>query len=309
MTAPPVDTTPATPQERDQPPCYAFLGGGAMASAIIEGAINAATHNASQPPRFLVADPNPEKRARFERQHHTRAVPTAADLHQELLTATPDALVLAVKPQVFPDIATEWQKLAPLPALPVISIMAGTTLSTISDSLGANIRPIRIMPNTPASIGLGCSAIAPAPASTPRDIELATDLMASVGTVTRLPESLIDAFTAVAGSGPALLFAYAEAVISAAIELGIPRDQADPIVRQTLLGSISLMTRDPAGTPHPTPPTPPDIAALRTAVTSPGGTTAAALKSLSDDDFPTIIARALTAARNRGRALSDRGTE
>lgn len=270
-----------------------------MASAIMAGA--RAGDAPADRPSFLVAEPDADRRRSLEAIGLAEAVPTAGDLLSSIQQGEIDALVLAVKPQVFPKIATELREAGGLPECLVVSIMAGTTTAGIADALSGSYRVVRVMPNTPARVRQGCSAIAAGPTATGADLALTRRLMAAVGTVVELPESLMDAFTGVAGSGPAFVFAFAEALVAAATEVGIPAEQADGIVRQLLLGSVQLIVNkngEGAGGGLP------DLAELRRAVTSPGGTTAAGLGSLERDGLAAAVARAVRAARDRGRELS-----
>lgn len=292
-------TNPSTTSPPSTPIRLGFVGGGAMAHAIIAGAI--AASDPTSRPTFVVAEPDPTRRADLEQAGLARTVPAARDLIPAITQQHLDGLVLAVKPQVFPMVAQELIAAGGLPPVLVISIMAGTTIASITQSLSTPglppCRVVRVMPNTPARVGKACSALAIGPIVTPQDLALAHNLMLSVGTVTELPESLMDAFTAVAGSGPAFVFAFAEALIGAAVAAGIPAAQADGVVRQLLAGSVQLMLEGGLG--HW-----PDIAGLRRAVTSPGGTTAAGLASFERDGLGAMVARAVEAARDRGRALS-----
>ena len=149
------------------------------------------------------------------------------------------------------------------------------------------------MPNTPAQLGLGMTAIANDNTPDPTDLDNVRTLFTSVGEIIEIPESLMDAFTAVAGSGPAYLFYLAEGMMHAAESIGFTKDQADTIVRQTILGSSQLLTQSP-DTPGE----------LRAKVTSKNGTTYAATTTLDQKSVMDAIVAALTAARDRGRELA-----
>lgn len=207
-----------------------------------------------------------------------------------------DAFVLAVKPQMFPTVAPDLaSSLATLPksgAL-VVSIMAGVTSRRIADALGPRARVVRAMPNTPAQIGQGATAFALGPSASEGDAVTANTMLAALGPlVIRIDESLMDAFTAVAGSGPAYLFHLAESMTAGAIAAGFDAAAADAIVRQTLAGAAGLLATDKASP-----------AELRARVTSKGGTTEAAMNVLADAKVREAVVAAIVAARDRGREL------
>ena len=202
-----------------------------------------------------------------------------------------DVVVLAVKPQDFDAVLSELGPLVPDNAL-VISIAAGIPISTITDSIPqANV--VRAMPNTPARIGAGVTGISGAPGCPPDALDWAARLLRSVGSVVEVPESLQNAVTAVSGSGPAYVFYLAEAMIQAGVGLGLTQQQAKDLTVATVVGAGQLLAQsgqDPQG--------------LRAAVTSPGGTTAAAIAALDAAGVNAAIATAVTAARDRGSQLS-----
>lgn len=207
-------------------------------------------------------------------------------------------VVLAVKPQMFAAVAAE---LAPIMSgrseRCVISIMAGVRSATIRERLGDRARVVRAMPNTPARVGQGVTAIAAGPGATEGDMAIAGRLFAALGpVVVRIDEGLMDAFTAVAGSGPAYLFYLAEAMERAAVEVGLDAAMARRVVAQTLRGAAALIDGDGQGDPG----------LLRAAVTSKRGTTAAAVASLERDGVMECWVRAIVAARDRGAELGRR---
>lgn len=260
-----------------------------MATAILDGAQRAGVID---PDRLIVADPNPERRARFRVSARSTSEALHALARLETLPGN-GAILLAVKPQVLPEIAPE---IGPAlaegrPSRLVLSILAGVTNRTIA-SLGPAARPIRVMPNTPAQVARGMSALAPSEASTPEDLARARALFEAVGRVVELPEDLIDAFTALAGSGPAYVFLLTEAMAHAAETLGIAPEDAATIARATVAGAGALLDADPRAAGE-----------LRRAVTSKGGTTAAALDAFERGGLRDLVTDALTAARDRGREL------
>lgn len=203
-------------------------------------------------------------------------------------------VVLAVKPQML-GVATdpirpllERGGLAPT----VISILAGVRSTGIAEAMGEGSRVVRVMPNTPASIGMGMSAVAGSDSSTAEDVEVAKLLMGAVGETVEIDESMMDAFTAVAGSGPAYVFYLVEAMTKAAESLGFGAAIARRIVDQTVVGSAALLD-DSAD----------DAATLRAKVTSKNGTTHAATTTLDERRVMEAFVAALTAARDRGEEL------
>lgn len=261
------------------------IGGGNMARAIIEGSIGA---RATRPDNWLVAEPDAARRDRF-RSAGIRTAESAGAMLDALPAGS--QLLLAVKPQVLPDVASEiadrrFEGVA-------ISILAGTPSQRVREALGGSARVIRVMPNTPARICEGMSAIAIGAGAEPGDEDVARALFEAVGEVVAIEEPLMDAFTGVAGSGPAYLFYLAEGMARGAVECGMDAELADLVVRQTLLGAARLLATS-------------DVPASeqREAVTSRGGTTEAALGVLEERNVGESIALAVRAARDRGRELS-----
>jgi pyrroline-5-carboxylate reductase len=278
------------------PPLIACVGGGNMARALVEGSIRAGAISARE---WLIAEPDEGKRRGFE-EIGVAAVGSVAGLVGRLGEAT--QVLLAVKPQALEAVAAEGAGVSGVAGSGfslgagrvVISILAGTPSSKVA-ALLPGCRVVRAMPNTPAQIGLGCTAIALGMGAQAGDEALALRLFAGVGPVVeRIEESLMDAFTAVAGSGPAYVFYLAEAMTRAAVELGFEPAVADRIVRQVLTGSAGLLAGS-AGR---------SAAELRAAVTSKGGTTEAACRVLDDAGVMRVIVAALGAARDRGRELA-----
>lgn len=205
-----------------------------------------------------------------------------------------DMTVLAIKPQVLPDVCTALKPHISAD-LPVLSIAAGQTIAAIQAALHAGQPVIRAMPNTPAAIGKGITAaVASAQAQASR--AMADNLLAAGGPLVWLAdESMMDAVTAVSGSGPAYVFYLIEALAAAGEKAGLPAAMAALLARQTIIGAAALAEAD-AQTPAPV---------LRENVTSPNGTTAAALSVLMDGRWQEILTEAVQAAAARSRALSD----
>jgi len=259
---------------------YALIGAGQMGMAVLRGAFSSGV---MQPGDCAVVEPDASK-------HGAVAAMGCAVSSTSELAAGCDVIILAVKPQSFPEAA---RALGSLPAgTLVISVMAGLSSSAIRGALGGVCRVVRVMPNTPCQIGAGMSAIARGAGAQAGDDAVARSLFATIGKVIDVDESQMYAVTAVSGSGPAYVFLLAELMEQSATQLGISVEQARTLVTQTILGAARLL--DESGQLPGT---------LREAVTSPGGTTAAALRIMYERKVPDIIVQAITAARDRGREL------
>ena len=206
-----------------------------------------------------------------------------------------DIILLAIKPQVINKVLAEISgDLKPEQLL--LSIAAGIPLKTIEDATGKRIPAIRIMPNTPALVQKGISALAPGSLATPEHMELAASIFARVGKTVEINEALMDAVTAVSGSGPAYAFLVIEAMIDAAVNQGLPRDIARTLVIETFNGSCALL-QDTGLQPM----------VLKDMVTSPGGTTIAGLAALEKQGVRTAFFQAVKAACDRSRELGKTG--
>jgi len=259
-----------------------ILGGGKMGAALVGGLIEAGW----EPETLAIAEIDSDRRGALEQQFpNVRLVPSPA-----WAVADTDVVVVAVKPtDVAPTLETA------LPALPadtlVVSIAAGVTIARL-ERLVPDRPVVRAMPNTPALVGVGASAIAPGTHATAEHLDLAQQLLGAVGIVVRVGEPALDAVTGLSGSGPAYVFLVAEAMIEAGVLVGLPRAIASELVVQTLLGSATLLARESDGPEE-----------LRAAVTSPGGTTAAGLRELEAHGLRAAILDAVTAATRRSREL------
>jgi pyrroline-5-carboxylate reductase len=196
--------------------------------------------------------------------------------------------VLAVKPADVPAAAAA---LAAAGVERVVSIAAGVRLAALEEALGP-VPVVRAMPNTPALVGAGATAIAAGSRAGEDDLAWAEEVLGAVGVVVRVPESLLDAVTGLSGSGPAYVFLVAEALIDAGVLVGLPRDLSATLTVQTLLGAARLLAESGEG---------PE--ALRAAVTSPGGTTAAGLRALESAGVRAALLDAVSAATERSRGL------
>lgn len=260
----------------------ALLGGGKMGAALVGGLLD----SAFEPSDLAVAEIDADRRRDLEaRFPQVRVVPSVA-----WAVADADVVVVCLKPADVPEALESAGAALGAEAL-VLSIAAGVTIATLEAA--APGRPVvRAMPNTPATIGLGASAIAAGTHAHDGHLDLAEQLLGGVGLVVRLPERLLDAVTGLSGSGPAYVFLVAEALVEAGVLVGLPRATATKLVNQTLLGASTLLAQGDEG---------PE--ALRAAVTSPGGTTAAGLRSLEAAGVRSAFIDAVVAATRRSSEL------
>jgi pyrroline-5-carboxylate reductase len=280
-------TTPTAPGARtvaDFTGTIVLVGAGKMGGAMLDGWLALGL-----PPASVVAiepQPTPELTALASRG--LKLNPPLKDVRGA------SAIVIAVKPQVAPTVVPT---LVPLlaPDTVVLSIMAGRTLAFLKGALAPDIALVRAMPNTPAAIGRGITVAVPNAKVSQRQRELVDALLAATGLVEWVTdEGLIDAVTAVSGSGPAYVFLLVEALTQAGISAGLSPELAAKLARATVSGSGELLNRSPL-----------DPATLRQNVTSPGGTTAAALDVLmAADGLAALMSRAVLAATRRSRELA-----
>jgi pyrroline-5-carboxylate reductase len=264
---------PSPPQPRQ----LTIIGGGNMGAALLGGLLDSAVIG---PEALAVVDVLEARRTEL-----------AASFPEVLVTdevPQTGAALVAVKPGDVPAAATA---AAAAGATRILSIAAGVRLATIEAAVGPGVAVVRAMPNTPALVRLGASAIAPGTGAADDDVAWAESILAAVGTVERMSERDLDLFTGVAGSGPAYVFLVAEALTDAAVANGMTPDVAERVVRQLLLGSATLLDREG------------DPATLRERVTSPGGTTAAGLAVLGERGVREAFAAAVAAATERSREL------
>jgi pyrroline-5-carboxylate reductase len=263
----------------------AFIGGGNMARSLIGGLLK--TGIAAD--RLSVAEPLAEARQALGRDF---GVASYAD--SQLAVAAAEVVVLAVKPQIMPTLHAGLRDTLQHQRPLLISIAAGVRLHQLERWFGAGLAIVRCMPNTPALIGAGATALCANQRVGPAQKAQAQHILDAVG-ITRWvdDERLMDTVTALSGSGPAYFFALVEHLVAAAMAQGLPRDIARALAAQTCLGAGRMLTESGD-----------DPAVLRQRVTSPHGTTQAALESLSADDLPRIVARAVAAATRRGEEMS-----
>jgi pyrroline-5-carboxylate reductase len=261
----------------------AVVGAGVMGETLLSGLIRAGRH----PSTLLVGEKRPDRAAELEQRYGVEVVDNAEAARRA------DTLALVVKPQDMSDLLHE---LSPhvRPGQLVVSLAAGITTGFIESRLPDGVAVVRVMPNTPALVDEGMAAISRGSHCDEEHLVEAESLLASTGKVLRVPEKQQDAVTAISGSGPAYLFFVVEAMIEAGVHLGLPRSTSTELVVQTVVGSAKLLRETGE---HPT--------VLRERVTSPAGTTAAAVRELEDHKVRAAFLTAMEAARDRSRALAE----
>jgi pyrroline-5-carboxylate reductase len=263
-----------------------FLGAGQMATALAKGWTAAGLLDRTS---SVASDPLPAAWTRFAADTGLRVV----DSNAAVLAAC-RLIVLAVKPQVLPDVLWEIRPHVTRDHL-FVSIAAGVTLDQLADQLGQETRIVRVMPNTPALVGASAAGFAAGAAATAQDVEQVGQLFSAVGTACPLPEKLLDAVTGLSGSGPAFVYVFIEALADGGVRAGLPREVALKLAAQTVFGSAKMVLETAT---HP--------AALKDAVASPGGTTIAGLHALERAGFRAAAMDAVTAAANRATELGNK---
>ena len=268
-----------------------FIGGGNMAQAIIGSILRAANAPPQSaliagPHDIVVSEPDDPRRAAC-------AALGVRAVWDNAAAADADLLILAVKPQILPAALDSLRGRIDINRTVVISIAAGRPLAFIEQLLPPRARVVRVMPNTPLLVGAGISVLCAGAHATPADMTLAQRVFALGGRTLTLPESVFDAVTAVSGSGPAYFFLFTEALRAAGIAAGLPPDAADLLAHQTFVGAARLA--ESSGE---------NPAKLREAVTSPGGTTAAALAIFENRALQSHVREAVAAATARGAQLA-----
>lgn len=265
------------------PRSLVLVGAGKMGGAMLEGWLKGGLPGSA----VTIIDPHAAHIADHAARHGISVNPAKVN--------EPEVLVLAVKPQML-DSAAETLAAIAGPNTLVISVIAGKTVANLKERMPRAEAIVRAMPNTPAAVGRGITGAATSPAVTATQRAMADELLRAVGRVEWVAsEALIDAVTAVSGSGPAYVFYLAECLHKAGIAAGLPDDIAARLARATVEGAGELMFQD-AGTPP---------SQLRINVTSPGGTTAAALSVLmADDGLAPLMERAVLAAQKRAGELA-----
>ncbi|HBX70961.1 MAG TPA: pyrroline-5-carboxylate reductase [Chloroflexi bacterium] len=262
-----------------------FIGSGAMAEAMISGMIR---NQLAQPEALWAADPRIDRLVELQQRYGIQYATTNVEA-----VSLADVVVLSVKPQVLQRVLNDLKSHLEPEAL-VLSIVAGAPIQKISEGLNHKL-VVRSMPNTPAQIGQGITVWTAAKAVSTDRLEMARQILGALGEEIFLEdEYYLDMATALSGSGPAYVFLFMEAMVDAGVHLGFERHIAEKLVAQTVRGSVDYFTKrdDPV-----------HLARLRNQVTSPGGTSAAALYYLEKAGFRTAISRAVWAAYERSREL------
>jgi pyrroline-5-carboxylate reductase len=270
------------------PQTLLIVGGGKMGSALLSGLLSSGW---VRPEDVVVTETVPGRRQELEREFPGVEVLDAP--RPDLLSDTPDRLagaVLAVKPDVAEGAC---RVLAAVGVNRVLSIVAGVPSVRLETALGGQPALVRAMPNTPALVGAGVTAISGGSFATAADLGWAEEVMRAVGTVVRLPERLLDAVTGLSGSGPAYFFVVVEALMEAGVQMGLTREVSRTLVVETMLGSAKLLAE-----------TGEEASVLRASVTSPAGTTAAGVRTLEARAVRSAFMEAVAAATERSRSLS-----
>jgi len=264
-----------------------LAGCGKMGDAMLEGWLDQGV----SPDAVHVVEPVTEMAETLRLQHRVNVVGGVPELAADL---TPDVVVFAVKPQVMDSVAPDYQRFNNSRTV-FLSIAAGKPIGYFEDTLGADAAVVRAMPNTPAAVRRGITVACPNARVTEQQRRICDTLLTAIGSVEWVDdEGLIDAVTALSGGGPAYVFLLAECLAEAGVAAGLPRDLSERLARVTVSGSGELLRQS---TEEP--------ATLRKNVTSPGGTTAEALRVLmADDGWQPLVTRAIAAATERSRELA-----
>jgi pyrroline-5-carboxylate reductase len=260
----------------------AVIGAGVMGETLLSGLLRAGR----APGDLVVAERRPERAAELREKYGVEVIGNVEAVERA------DTVVLVVKPQDMGAVVDEIAGSVKPGAL-VVSLAAGITTEFLEQRLPAGTPVVRVMPNTPALVDQGMAAISPGAHCDDEHLAHAESLLSAVGKVVQVPEKHQDAVTAISGSGPAYIFYVTEAMIEAGVFLGLPRTTATELVVQTLYGAATMLRETGE---HPS--------VLRENVTSPGGTTVAALRTLDDHKVRAAFISALEAARDRSHELA-----
>jgi pyrroline-5-carboxylate reductase len=260
----------------------AILGAGVMGETLLSGLLRAGR----DPDDVVITERRQDRAAELGKRYGVRVLENAE------AAASADTVVLVVKPQDIAGLLAEIRDHVRRGAL-VVCIAAGITTAFVEDRLPAGVAIVRVMPNTPALVDQGMAAISPGTHCDDGHLDRAEALLSATGKVMQVPEHYQDAVTAISGSGPAYIFYVVEAMIEAGVLLGLPRATSTELVVQTLYGAATMLKETGE---HPT--------VLREQVSSPAGTTMAALRQLDDHKVRAAFLTAMEAARDRSRELS-----
>jgi len=272
-------------------PKLGLIGGGVMGTAILSRLLEQKCYKTDD---VLVSDPWEQRRQELQAKYGVQVTDNNSEAAQA------DVLLLAIKPQVFGAVAAQLdnqlnpQNRSKMQQQLVVSILAGTPLKTLQTAFGKQ-PVIRAMPNTPAIVGSGCTAIAPGAHATAEHLDQARQIFSTIGTVVEVPEGLMDAVTGLSGSGPAYVALMVEALADGGVSAGLPRATAQQLALETVLGTAQLLKQTGQ---HP--------AQLKDQVTSPAGTTIAGVAALERRGFRAALIEAVQAAWQRSQALGQR---
>jgi pyrroline-5-carboxylate reductase len=260
-----------------------MIGGGQMGEALIRGLMESGLAAAAS---ITVAETSTPRREYLEKIYQVKTTDSAAEL-----AGAGRVIILAVKPQIMEPVLNLYREHLGAEHL-LISIAAGVTIGQMEGCLGENMRIIRVMPNTPALVLAGASAMSGNKNASREDMALCGQIFSAVGTCVEVAENLLDAVTGLSGSGPGYVFTFLEALIDGGVLAGIPRPLAEQLALQTLYGSakLAMETGEPA-------------AVLKGRVTSPGGTTIAGLQVMERDGLRGTVMAAVKAATDRSKEL------
>ena len=259
-----------------------LIGGGQMGEALVRGMINSGLLQAG---RIMVAEPDGTRRDFLSSTYGIKVTDAA-----EELCKFSSIIILAIKPQIMQPVLSAYTPFVGNRHL-LISIAAGVPLAAIEEGIGRH-RIIRVMPNTPALVLAGASALSPNSQAGEEDLGLAMEIFSAIGICVHVPENLLDAVTGLSGSGPGYIFTFIEAMIDGGVLAGIPRPVAEQLVLQTVYGSAKLALE--TGKPP---------AVLKAMVTSPGGTTIAGIHALEEAGLRGTVMSAVDRASRRSKEL------
>lgn len=263
----------------------AFLGAGNMAEALVKRLLAAGTAAAQE---IVCAEPRPERRDELHARYGVAVTPSNVSAAREA-----EIVLLSVKPQTMDAVLDEIAPAVDGSKL-VVSIAAGVPIAAIARKLGPGVRIVRTMPNTPALVGAGATALARGPHASEADLAQAVALFEAVGLAVVVEERLLDAVTGLSGSGPAFVFVAIEALADGGVKAGLPRATAMALAAQTVLGAARLVLETGE---HP--------GRLKDQVTSPGGTTIEGVHALESAGFRAALIAAVDAAARRSRELGE----
>jgi pyrroline-5-carboxylate reductase len=261
----------------------AFLGAGNMAEALVKGLLRA---QVAEPHEIICADRRSERGPELTQRYGVRFTRSNREAVEQA-----ELIILSVKPQVMNKLLDEIAPILNERKL-VISIAAGVPIAAIERKVGHGVRIVRTMPNTPALVGAGATALSAGEHATAEDLKQARALFNAIGKTVEVDEPLLDAVTGLSGSGPAYIFLVIEALSDAGVKVGLPREQAQDLAAQTVLGAAKLLIETGE---HP--------GRLKDQVTSPGGTAIAGLHTLEAGGLRTTLMDAVEAATRRSKEL------